>query len=169
MQERLEIIRNLNNKMVSNFKSITNLYPVLYDKTLTIKEKKKECNLFREYVFTIYEILLEYMISIYNMENAIFEEEWLKKHISDDNSHILAEELSGDKNPISIEVYERESYIQEEYIQTLLKLQYLVLNDAKFYDLFKFYDSDIYNIVGCAKMLMYHLEDLEDLVVCLNC
>ena len=55
------------------------------------------------------------------------------------------------------------NHIQNEYIETILRLQDLVLSKAGFEDFFSFYKKDTKNIIGCAKMLMYHTEDLEDL------
>ena len=46
-----------------------------------------------------------------------------------------------------------------------MRLQDLVLSKAKFEELFDFYKEDTKNIIGCAKMLMYHTEDLEDLAL----
>lgn len=165
MQTRLQIVKSLNTKMINNFQEINDLAPIIYDELATAKKKEIAFNSFENKIAIIYDILLEYATKIMNLQNDKFTLEWLKANTSDDNSYILADEAELDDELIVVPVYERDSYIQEEYINTILNLQELVLTKAKFYDLFDFYNKDIKNIIGCAKILMYHTEDLEDLAL----
>lgn len=165
MQTRLQIVKSLNTKMINNFQEINDLAPIIYDELATAKKKEIAFNSFENKIAIIYDILLEYATKIMNLQNDKFTLEWLKANTSDDNSYILADEAKLDDELIVVPVYERDSYIQEEYINTILNLQELVLTKAKFYDLFDFYNKDIKNIIGCAKILMYHTEDLEDLAL----
>lgn len=165
MERRFELISGLNKKMVSNFKEINELIPVIYDNFATNEEKQNTFNSFEKYMYSIYDLLVEYASKTMNLEDNKFSLEWLESNISDDNSYILADEVEVDEEPIIVPIYERDSYIQEEYIQTILKLQNLVLSEAKFDELFDFYREDTKNIIGCAKMLMYHTEDLKDILI----
>ena len=165
MNKRLEIISDLNKRMINNFENINDLLPLIYDDLSTAQEKQISLSSFEKCIATIYSLLLEYAQKAMGLKEEKFTLEWLKSNISDDNSYILADEVGDDEEPIIVAVYERSSYIQEEYVPTILKLQDLVLSEAKFEELFNFYKEDTKNIIGCAKMLMYHTEDLEDLAL----
>ena len=165
MKKRLEIISDLNKKMINNFENINDLLPLIYDNLSTAEEKQISFSSFEKCMATIYSLLLEYSKKAMDLKEEKFTLEWLKSNISDDNSYILADEVEDDEEPIIVAVYERSSYIQEEYIPTILRLQDLILSEAKFEELFDFYKEDTKNIIGCAKMLMYHTEDLEDLAL----
>lgn len=163
MKKRLEIISDLNEKMINNFQNINDLLPLIYDDLLTTEKKQISLSSFEKCMATIYNLLLEYSKKAMDLKEEKFTLDWLESNISDDNSYILADEVKDNEEPIIVAVYERSSYIQEEYIQTILRLQDLILSEAKFEELFDFYKEDTKNIIGCAKMLMYHTEDLEDL------
>lgn len=163
MKKRLEIISDLNEKMINNFQNINDLLPLIHDDLLTTEKKQISLSSFEKYMATIYNLLLEYSKKAMDLKEEKFTLDWLESNISDDNSYILADEVKDNEEPIIVAVYERSSYIQEEYIQTILRLQDLILSEAKFEELFDFYKEDTKNIIGCAKMLMYHTEDLEDL------
>lgn len=164
MKKRFEIVNDLNERMINNFKKINALMPSIYD-ILGTKEEKEACfNSFKGCMKEMHGLLVEYAIKTMGLEENKFTLEWLENHTTDDNSHILAEK-STPEDPVIVAVYERESYIQKEYVSTILKLQDLVLSDAKSEDLFDFYEEEGEYVIGCAKMLMYHAEDLEDMVV----
>lgn len=163
MKKRLEIISDLNEKMIDNFQNINDLLPLIYNDLLTAEEKRISLSSFEKYMATIYNLLLEYSKKAMDLKEEKFRLEWLKSNISDDNSYILVDEAKDNEEPIIVAVYERSSYLQEEYIPTILRLQDLILSEAKFEELFDFYKEDTKDIIGCAKMLMYHTEDLEDL------
>lgn len=165
MKRRLELVSNLNKKMIDNFKDINELIPVIYDNFATNEKKENTFKSFEQCMYKIYELLVEYTSKTMDLEDDKFDLKWLESNTSDDNSYILADKVAPDEEPIVVAIYERDSYIQEEYIPTLLKLQDLVLSEAKFDELFDFYKEDTENIIGCAKMLMYHTEDLQDVVL----
>lgn len=165
MRERLEIVSNLNKKMINNFKNINELIPIIYDDLETNEEKQIAFQSFEKCIYKIHGLLVEYASKVMNLEDNKFTLEWLESNISDDNSYILADNVAPEEEPIIVAIYERDSYIQKEYIPTILKLQELVLSEAKFEELFDFYAKDTKNIIGCAKILMYHSEDLKDILV----
>lgn len=163
MQKRLEIVKELNDKMIDNFTEINNLIPRIYDILPTAKEQEVTHKTFENKIYTMYDILIEYAIKVMDLKDDKFTTEWLNSNLSDDNSYILADEVPADEEPIIVPIYERDSYIQEEYVDTILTLQELVLSKSNFETLFDFYTKDIDNIIGCAKILMYHYEDLKDI------
>ena len=164
MEERLKTVSDLNDKMINNFKNINDLLSLIDNASVDNNTDKKQVEYsFEKCMITIYNLLLEYATKVMDLKDGKFTLEWLKSNISDDNSYILADEVEDDEEPIIVAVYERDSYIQDEYVSTILKLQDLVLSEANFEELFDFYKNDTKNIIGCAKMLMYHTEDLEDL------
>lgn len=163
LEQKLKIVSNLNDRMIDNFKNINDLLPLICNNLSTTEEKQISLSSFEKCMAEIYDLLLEYTVKVMSLKDKKLTLEWLESNIPDDNSYILADEVEDDKEPIIVNVYERSSYIQKEYIPTILKLQDLVLSKAKFEELFDFYKKDAKNIIGCAKMLMYHTEDLEDL------
>ena len=163
MNKRFEIVNDLNDRMINNFDKINALMPYIYDMIGTKEEKEACFNSFKGCMKKMHELLVEYATKTMGLEENKFTLEWLENHTTDDNSHILAEK-STPEEPVVVDVYERESYIQKEYVSTILKLQSLVLSDAKFDDLFDFYEAETEYVIGCAKMLLYHAEDLEDMV-----
>lgn len=111
MKKRLEIISNLNDKMINNFRDVGDLLPLIQDNSLTIEEKQKQMLLFEKCMIKTYSLLLEYAKEIMDLKDEKFTLEWLKANVSDDNSYILADEVKDDEEPIIVAVYERSSYV----------------------------------------------------------
>ena len=167
MQKRYDVVEGLNLRMVNNFKRINAIMADMYDETPTEETKKKCESDFVGCMKSMYDILMEYFKSVMVLEKDVLTLEWLKNNISDDNSYILADR-AGDDEIIPISICERDSYIQKEYVNILLELQDLVKSSEDFEIYIDFYDSNLEYVIGCAKMLMYHAEDLEDLIACEN-
>lgn len=167
MKKRCDVVKGLNSRMVNNFKRINTTMVNMDNKTLT-EETRKKCEVdFIKSMKSMYDILIEYFKLIMGLKEDVITLDWLKKNISNDNSYILADK-AGEGEIIYIDVYERSSYIQEEYVDILLKLQDLVKSSEDFESYIDFYENNLEYVIGCAKMLMYHTEDLEDLIACEN-
>lgn len=169
MKERYKLVESLNIRMINNFSEINGLIEDMCGENFTDNELVVHKSNFILCVRTIYSILMEYFKSVMHLESDVITLEWLKNNVSDDKSYILADEASerGEKSVI-VELYERDSYIQPEYIDVLLKLQALVNSTEDFDEYMDFYNSNLKIIIGCAKILLYHSEDLEDLMSCEN-
>ena len=163
-KNKFEMVEDLNKKMVSIFINNNKMFDIIDDKNSSDSEKEKASDVISLSLCNIYSLLLEYANKCMNMNSSEFSREWLEKNITDDDSYIQAEKNSSVDNPISVSVIERESYIQPIYIDSILKIQGLVKSEASKEDILNFYDYDLENIIGIAKMLMYHSEDLEDLI-----
>lgn len=169
MKERYKLVESLNIRMINNFSEINGLIEDMCGENFTDNELVVHKSNFILCVRTIYSILMEYFKSVMHLDSDVITLEWLKNNVSDDKSYILADEVSerGEESVI-VELYERDSYIQPEYIDVLLKLQALVNSTEDFDEYMDFYNSNLKIIIGCAKILLYHSEDLEDLISCEN-
>lgn len=162
MNERFNVVNGLNERMVKVFTSNNEIYPVISDESISLEKKLDSTNQFEGNMRNMYDILLEYATTVMGLRDAQFTEEWLICNISVDKSHILAEKSD---EPVAIEIFERASYLHSEYVPVLLKLQNLILNGSEFEVLLNFYDEELESLIGMAKMLMYHAEDLEDILL----
>ena len=165
MKQRLEIVSALNTRMIENFKHINKLMLLLDRDSDKYKESHQES--FKSCMNNIYSILLEYFFQVMNLTDTTITSEWLNSHISNDNSYILADKAK-DNEVVVVDIYERDSYIQKEYVEVLLELQELIQANANFDELFRLYNEHGSNIIGCATMLLYHTEDLKDLIIIEN-
>lgn len=169
MRERYRVVENLNVKMIDNFCKINELMKKIYDESPTDDELIAYKSNFILCIKSVYEILMQYFKTVMDLESDVITLEWLKNNISDDNSYILADKANEKgEEPVIVRLYERDSYIQAEYIDVLLEFQNLVNSSEDFELYMKFYNSNLKTIIGCAKILLYHSEDLEDLIDCEN-
>lgn len=89
MNKRLEIISDLNKRMINNFENINDLLPLIYDNLSTAEEKQISLSSFEKCMATIYSLLLEYIQKAMNFKEEKLTLEWLKSNVSDDNSYVL--------------------------------------------------------------------------------
>lgn len=164
LNSRFEDVNTLNMGMVEVFIKNNECFSIIDNEESSKKEFDDAVDKISQNLDNIYSIVLDYSKTIMGMDVDEFSRAWLEKNITDDDSYIVAENESSIENPISVEIIERNSYIQPQYIETILTLQELVKSKASCDDRLNFYNYDLENLIGVAKMLMYHAEDLEDLI-----